>query len=62
MFQGLWNAIVFLLIGIFLKSAAESGYANTLYHELLAGVRVGDIMTRDPLCIPEPHPAQSRRG
>jgi Zn-dependent protease len=52
LFQGWWNFFVFLLIGIFLKSAAETGYTNTLYHELLNGVRVGDIMTRGPACIP----------
>ena len=52
MYVGWWNAFVFFLIGIFLKGAAESGYTNTLYHEILAGVRVGDIMTRDPVCIP----------
>jgi Zn-dependent protease len=52
LFQGWWNFFVFLLIGIFLKSAAETGYTNTLYHEVLGGVRVGDIMTRNPVCIP----------
>jgi Zn-dependent protease/CBS domain-containing protein len=52
LFQGWWNAFVFFLIGIFLKSAAETGYTNTLYHEILSGVRVRDIMTRDPACIP----------
>jgi Zn-dependent protease len=52
LFQGWWNFFVFFLIGIFLKGAAETGYKNTLYHEVLGGVRVGDIMTRDPVCIP----------
>jgi len=52
LFQGWWNAFVFFLVGIFLKGAAESGYTNTLYHEVLAGVRIADIMTRDPVCIP----------
>jgi Zn-dependent protease len=51
MFQGAWDAFVFFLIGIFLKGAAESGYKNTLYHEVLGGVRVGDIMTKAPVCI-----------
>jgi Zn-dependent protease len=51
MFQGVWNAFVFFIIGIFLKGAAETGYTNTVYHEVLGGVRVGDIMTRDPVCI-----------
>jgi Zn-dependent protease/predicted transcriptional regulator len=52
LFQGAWDAFVFFLVGIFLKSAAETGYANTLYHEVLGGVRIGDVMTRDVVCIP----------
>jgi Zn-dependent protease len=52
LFEGAWNAFVFFLIGIFLKGAAESGYTNTVYHEVLGGVRVGDIMTKTPVCIP----------
>jgi Zn-dependent protease/CBS domain-containing protein len=56
LFEGAWNAFVFFLIGIFLKGAAESGYTHTLYHEVLGGVRVGDIMTRDPVCIPDHTP------
>ena len=52
LYQGLWNAFVFFLIGIFLKGAAESGYTNTLYHEVLAGVSVADIMNHAPVCIP----------
>ena len=52
MVHGWWNAFVFFVIGIFLKNAAESGYTHTLYHEILGGVRIGDIMTRDPVCIP----------
>ncbi|MGA3171155.1 MAG: site-2 protease family protein [Chthoniobacteraceae bacterium] len=52
LFEGQWNALVFFIIGIFLKTAAESGYTSAVYHEVLGGVRVGDIMTRDPVCIP----------
>jgi Zn-dependent protease len=52
LYLGWWNAFVFFLIGIFLKSAAETGYTNTVYHEVLAGVRTGDIMTKTPVCIP----------
>jgi len=52
LFQGWWDAFVFFLIGIFLKGAAESGYTSTLYHELLTGVRVREIMTSHPACIP----------
>ena len=47
-----WNAFVFLLIGVFLKRAAESGYRHTIYHEVLGGVRVRDLMTRAPAVIP----------
>ncbi|HEX4086138.1 MAG TPA: site-2 protease family protein [Chthoniobacteraceae bacterium] len=53
LFEGAWTAFIFFLIGIFLKNAAESGYTNVLYHEVLGGVRVADIMTRDPVCIPD---------
>lgn len=52
MFQGAWDAFVFFIIGMFLKNAAEAGYTNTLYHELLGDIRVGDVMTRSPACIP----------
>jgi Zn-dependent protease len=51
-YVGWWNAFVFFLIGIFLKGAAESGYTNTVYHQVLGGIRIGDIMTKDPVCIP----------
>lgn len=52
LFQGLLNAFVFLLIGIFLKTAAESGYMQALYTEVLHGIRVRDIMSSNPICIP----------
>ena len=48
-----WNGIVFFLIAFFLKSAAESGYYNALQREMLAGVRVRDLMTANPIVIPE---------
>ena len=56
LFGAYWNGFVFLLIGMFLKSAAESGYMHTVYHEVLAGVRVKDIMSRDPVTIPATMP------
>jgi Zn-dependent protease/predicted transcriptional regulator len=46
------NAFVLLIVGIFLKSAAESGYTHAIYHEVLAGVQVKDVMTRNPICVP----------
>ncbi len=51
-----WNGFVFLLIGFFLKSAAESGYANAVQREVLAGVRVRDLMTANPAVIPDTLP------
>ena len=49
---GEWGqGIIFLVIGMFLKSAAESGYAQALSKEILDGVRVSDLMTRDPVCV-----------
>ncbi len=51
-----WNALVFLIIGMFLKAAAESGYANAIQRELLAGVRVRDFMTADPATLPDTLP------
>jgi Zn-dependent protease/CBS domain-containing protein len=50
---GLWNGIVFFLIAFFLKSAADSGYYNALQREMLADVRVRDLMTANPIAIPE---------
>jgi len=49
---GAWNGLVFILIGVFLKNAAESGYSQTVYKEVLGGVKVGAIMTRNPITIP----------
>jgi len=52
LFAGGWDAFLYILVGLFLRGAAENGYTNTVYHEVLCGVRVGDIMTRQPMCIP----------
>lgn len=48
-----WNAFVFVLIGMFLKHAAERGYDNAVERSVLAGLTVDDIMTRTPVWIPE---------
>lgn len=45
------NGGVFIAMGFFLKSAAESGYDNAIQREILAGVRVRDIMTANPATI-----------
>jgi Zn-dependent protease/CBS domain-containing protein len=50
------NGLSFLLIGFFLKSAAESGYANAVQREVLTGVRVRDLMTANPAFIPNTLP------
>jgi len=52
-FGGQWGqGLLFLIIGSFLKSAAESGYAQALSKQFLDGVRVRDLMTHDPVCVP----------
>jgi len=52
-FGGEWGqGLLFLIIGSFLKNAAESGYAQALSKEILDGIRVRDLMTHDPVCVP----------
>jgi CBS domain-containing protein len=50
------NGILFVVMGFFLKTAAENGYANALQREILAGVRVRDIMTANADTIPDSMP------
>jgi len=52
----IWPGVVYVLIGFFLKSAAESGYASAVQREVLAGVRVRDLMTAHPASIPDTMP------
>jgi len=52
LFAGAWNGFVLILIGVFLKNAAESGYTQTLFKQVLEGVKVSDLMTPDPITIP----------
>jgi Zn-dependent protease/predicted transcriptional regulator len=47
-----WSGLILLVIGFFLKGAAETGYANALQRVVLAGVTVRDIMTKDPVTVP----------
>ncbi|MEI8233111.1 MAG: site-2 protease family protein [Verrucomicrobiota bacterium] len=50
---GEWGqGLLFLIIGIFLKSAAESGYTQALSKEILGGLRASDLMTHPAICIP----------
>ncbi len=51
-----WQGFIYLLIGFFLKSAADAGYANAVQREVLAGVRVRDVMTANPAVIPDTLP------
>ncbi len=48
-----WSGMVMVFIAFFLKSAAESGYYNALQREMLADVKVRDLMTANPVVIPE---------
>ena len=50
------NGIMFVIMGFFLKTAAENGYSNALQREVLAGIRVRDIMTANPAAIPDSMP------
>lgn len=44
---GLW----LIFIGLFLRSAASSGYRNVIVEQVLSGARVGEIMVRDPIVL-----------
>ena len=46
------NGIWFLFLGWFLRSGAEASKNQTIISEALAGVRVGDVMTREVLTVP----------
>jgi Zn-dependent protease/CBS domain-containing protein len=51
-----WHGVIYVLIGFFLKSAAESGYASAIQREILKGIRVRDLMTANPASIPDTLP------
>jgi CBS domain-containing protein len=50
-FMGAFNLIWFAFIGWFLLRAAEAEYQEVVYHEVLRGIKVGRIMTRNPVTI-----------
>jgi Zn-dependent protease/predicted transcriptional regulator len=53
---GLW----LIFIGLFLRAAAVSGYQGTMVEQTLRRIRVGDIMTRQPVTLaPEMPVAQA---
>jgi Zn-dependent protease/predicted transcriptional regulator len=45
---GMW----WFLIGMFLRGAAKSSYAQFVMREMLVGMPVGRLMTRDPIAVP----------
>jgi Zn-dependent protease len=51
-----WQGVIYVVIGFFLKSAAENGYASAVQREILSGVRVRDLMTANPASIPDTMP------
>lgn len=50
--QGIW----YILIGIFLKAAAEQSYQHLLMEDVLEGISVADIMGRQVMTVAEDDP------
>jgi Zn-dependent protease len=48
---GLIGGLWLMFIGLFLRSAASSGYRNMIVESVLSGAHVRDIMVRDPIVI-----------
>jgi CBS domain-containing protein len=48
---GLIGGLWLILIGLFLRGAASSGYQNMLVEQMLSGARVREIMVRDPIVL-----------
>ncbi len=44
---GIW----LIFIGLFLRTAASSGYQNMIVEQALSGARVGEIMVRNPIVL-----------
>ncbi len=51
---GVWA----ILIGMFLRQAAESSYQQLVVKRILWGIRVRDIMTRDPVAVDSTMPLE----
>lgn len=45
---GVW----LIFIGFFLRQAAEAGYQRVLIQDLLSGVKVKELMSQNPICVP----------
>lgn len=50
-FLGNISLVWFILLGWYLLQAARAEYQEVLYHEALEGVKVGEIMTKDPVIV-----------
>jgi Zn-dependent protease/predicted transcriptional regulator len=48
---GLVGGLWLIFIGLFLRAAASSGYQGAVLEQTLQRVRVGDIMTREPVTL-----------
>jgi Zn-dependent protease len=46
--SGIW----FILIGLFLQEAAETGYRQVMMKKVMTGIHVEDIMTREVVTVP----------
>jgi len=44
---GVW----FVFIGFFLRQAAEAGYQRVVIRDLLSGIKVKELMSKDPICV-----------
>jgi Zn-dependent protease/CBS domain-containing protein len=51
--SGWINGLWYILVGVFLKGAAEQSYRHVLLEEVLQGIRVGDIMGQNRLAVTE---------
>ncbi len=50
-FFGNITFVWFILLGWYLLQAARAEYQEVVYHEALEGVKVGEIMTKDPVTV-----------
>jgi len=48
---GLIGGLWLIFIGLFLRSAASSGYHNMIVQQVLSGTRAREIMVRDPIVL-----------
>ncbi len=48
----IWEGLWYVLIGLFLKSGAQSSLAQTLISKALVGTIVSDLMTKDVVTVP----------